>query len=96
MYQGLGVKYFIKLGNAIDVTIQDLLAYFEQDSKINTVGIYLESTKNGRDLYETVKSLRRTKSVVLLKGGRTSAGLQGASSHTGSMSASWTAFLASV
>ena len=95
MYQGLGVKYFINLGNAVDVTIQELLTYFEQDSKINIVGVYLESTKNGRILYETVKNLRKVKPVVLLKGGRTSAGLQGASSHTGSMSSSWNAFLAS-
>ena len=95
MYQGLEVKYFVNLGNAVDLTILDKLEYLGQNPEINVVGVYLESTKNGRSLYEAIKTLRKTKSVVLLKGGRTSAGLQGASSHTGSMSSSWTAFLAS-
>ena len=41
--------------------------------------------KNGRRFFESARSVGRRKPIVLLKGGRTQAGLQAAASHTGAL-----------
>ncbi len=83
--QGIGIRAFCGSGNEGMTTIEDYLDAFEEDSLTETVMLYIESVKDGRRFYESASRLCRKKPVVLLKGGRSSAGLKAASSHTGAL-----------
>jgi acyl-CoA synthetase (NDP forming) len=63
----------------------DLLEYLANDRNTSAVAIYLEGTRRGRLLFETLKKVTKKKPVVALKAGRTSAGSAAVSSHTGSL-----------
>jgi acyl-CoA synthetase (NDP forming) len=67
------------------MTIEDYLDGFEVDTLTRTVILYVESVKNGRRFFESASRVGRKKPIVLLKGGRSSAGSRAAASHTGAM-----------
>ncbi len=82
---GLGVSGFINIGNRIDMSEIELIDYFMKDDKTRSIALYLETFKEGRKFYETVKEISRKKPIILLKGGRTDAGARAASLHTGAI-----------
>jgi acyl-CoA synthetase (NDP forming) len=82
---GTGVSAFVNLGNMIDVSEAELLEYFASDSETASVLLYLESMKNGRQLFSTARSLARKKPLVVLKAGRTPGGAKAATLHTGAL-----------
>ncbi|MHA1202831.1 MAG: acetate--CoA ligase family protein [Candidatus Heimdallarchaeaceae archaeon] len=84
-WQGLGFSKFANLGNMIDVNLTDLLEYFILDENTKVVTIYLENVIDGRAFYNKLVELAAKKPTVVLKGGRTAAGMKSASSHTGSI-----------
>jgi acyl-CoA synthetase (NDP forming) len=83
--QGIGIRGFCGSGNEAMVSIEDFLEGFEVDEKTRVVLLYIESVKNGRRFFEAAQRVSCRKPVVLLKGGRTSAGKRAAASHTGAM-----------
>src|SRR4030042_1998891 len=92
--QGVGVSVFAGSGNEAMVTCSDYLEYVSEDSQTRIIILYLESMREGRRFFETVKRINRTKPVIVLKGGRTEAGKAASASHTGSMSGEVTVFRA--
>ena len=92
--QGVGVSVFAGSGNEAMVTCSDYLEYVVGDSQTRIIILYLESMREGRRFFETVKRINRTKPVIVLKGGRTEAGKAASASHTGSMSGEVTVFRA--
>lgn len=86
--RGLRFSGLVTIGNAADVGAAELLEYFFESPDTALVGLYLESTREGRRLFEVLRSARARKPVVLLKGGRTSQGQRAAASHTGALSGS--------
>ncbi len=84
--QRIGVRCFAGSGNEAMVTIEDFLDAFEVDPVTRNIMLYVESVKNGRRFFETARRVGRKKPVVLMKGGRSSAGNRAAASHTGAMS----------
>jgi len=92
--QGVGVSLFAGSGNEAMVTCSDYLQYVAGDSRSRVVILYLESMREGRRFFETVKQINRIKPVIVLKGGRTEAGRTASASHTGSMSGEITVFRA--
>ncbi len=84
-WQGLGFSKFANLGNMIDVNLTDLLQYFIDDENTKVVTVYLENVIDGRAFYNKLVKLAAKKPTVVLKGGRTVAGMKSASSHTGSI-----------
>ncbi|MFC1822456.1 acetate--CoA ligase family protein [Thermodesulfobacteriota bacterium] len=84
--QGIHIRAFCGSGNEAMTTIEDYLDAFEVDSLTKTVMLYVESVKNGRRFFEIAKRVGKKKPIILLKGGRTSAGNRAAASHTGAMS----------
>lgn len=88
--QSRGLRYsgLVTIGNAADLGAAELIEYFLEDEKTRAIGLYLESTREGRRLFEVLRRARARKPVVLLKGGRTSQGQRAAASHTGALAGS--------
>jgi len=86
----------VSFGNGIDLDASDFLQYLAADPKTKVIGAYLEGTRDGSRLFNTMKEVARAKPLVVWKGGRTEAGAQAAMSHTGSLASSaaiWSAML---
>jgi acyl-CoA synthetase (NDP forming) len=86
----------ISFGNGIDLDAVDFLQYLAADPKTTIIGAYLEGTRNGRRLFDTMKRVARAKPLVVWKAGRTELGAWAAMSHTGSLASSaaiWSAML---
>lgn len=83
--RGLQFSGLITVGNCADITPSDLLEYYLADPQTRVIGMYIETAKDGRRLFEILRDARAAKPVVILKGGRTRQGLAAAASHTGSL-----------
>jgi acetyl coenzyme A synthetase (ADP forming)-like protein len=82
---GVGISHFASIGNKADVSGNDLLEYWMEDPGTRVILLYLESFGNPRRFLEIARRVTRSKPVVAVKSGRTSAGARAASSHTGSL-----------
>lgn len=83
--------YFSKLisyGNAADLNEADFLEYFTLDEDTRIIGAYVEGIKRPERFLEVLRKATRAKPVIILKGGKTDAGMEAASSHTGSLAGS--------
>ncbi|HEX6005173.1 MAG TPA: CoA-binding protein [Burkholderiales bacterium] len=82
-----GLKYsgLITVGNCADLGPTDILEYYLADPQTRVIGLYIETAKDGRRLFETLREARAQKPVVVLKGGLTQQGRAAAASHTGSL-----------
>ena len=90
----IGFSHFISMGNEADVTETDLMEYLGEDPRTRVIATYVEQIKDGRRFLETARRVSRVKPIVLLKGGRSSAGARAVSSHTGSLAGSYAAYQA--
>lgn len=81
----MGVSAIVGLGNKSDIDEDDLLAFFEQDPNTNVIAMHCEDLKDGRAFANAAKRVSKKKPVIVLKGGRTSAGAKAAASHTGAL-----------
>lgn len=84
-FEGLRISKGLGLGNKVDVDESDALAYLMDDEQTRIVGMYLEDIRDGRKFLEVARKAVKQKPVLLLKGGRTSAGARATASHTASM-----------
>jgi len=84
--QGIDFGRFICLGNQADISDAEVIDFLAADPEIRSIGLYVESVKDGRRFVETARRVTATKPVVVLKGGRTAAGLGAIFSHTASVS----------
>ncbi len=92
--EDIGIRAFCGSGNEAMITIEDYMEGFEVDEKTKTVVLYIESVKHGRRFFESAKRVGKQKPVIVLKGGRTSAGSHAAASHTGAMASDIKVFMA--
>ncbi len=86
----------VSFGNGIDLDAGDFLEYLAADPKTKVIGAYLEGTRDGVPLFNTMKEVAKVKPLIVWKGGRTEAGIRAAMSHTGSLASSaavWSAML---
>jgi acetyltransferase len=90
--QDIGFSAFISLGNKADVDEVDFIEYLALDEDTKVICAYIESVKNGQKFFEVVSKAAKTKPIILLKSGRSSAGAKAASSHTGALAGSDIAF----
>lgn len=84
----LGLSCFVSVGNKADVTGNDLLQYWEEDPQTNVILLYLESFGNPRRFARIARRVARSKPIIAVKSGRTSAGTRAAGSHTAALAAS--------
>jgi len=90
----IGFSHFASLGNELDVDEADMIAFFGQHPEVRVIAAYIEGIQDGEKFIRIAGEVSRKKPIVMLKAGRTEAGAQAVSSHTGSLAGSYTAYQA--
>lgn len=86
---GEGTALWFSAGNEVDLDVPDFIAYMANDPQIKVIGVLMEGIKDGRRLAAALERARsRNKPVVVLKVGRSEAGILAAQSHTASIAGS--------
>jgi acetyl coenzyme A synthetase (ADP forming)-like protein len=85
---GLGLSAFVSIGNKADVSSNDLIEWWEEDERTTLVMLYLESFGNPRAFARIARRVARSKPILAMKSGTTSAGRKAASSHTAALAGS--------
>jgi len=90
--QGIGICQFVGSGNEAMVHGTDYMQYLEQDNNAQIIVLYMENVADGRLFLDISREVNKKKPIIVLKGGRTSAGKAAAASHTGSMGGEYSLF----
>jgi acetyltransferase len=88
----VGFSRFISLGNKVDLNEIDFIEYFVSDPETDVILGYIEDVVDGRKFLDIAKKATKQKPIILIKSGGTLAGARAASSHTGALAGSETAF----
>ena len=94
MGDNIGFSKVISMGNKADVSESDLLEYLADDPETRVIMGYIESIDDGRRFLHAAKAVTSRKPVVIIKAGATASGARAASSHTGSLAGSDSAYSA--
>jgi len=86
--QRIGFKDVVSLGNEAVLNETDFVREWGDDPDTDVILGYLEGIDDGRAFIETAREVTNDTPIVLVKSGRTDAGAQAASSHTGSIAGS--------
>ncbi len=84
----IGLSHFISIGNMADLAPEDFIPHLVEDKNVEAIALYIEGFKNARKLFVETKKATKKKPVIILKAGRTEAGMQAAISHTASLTTS--------
>jgi 3-hydroxypropionyl-CoA synthetase (ADP-forming) len=88
------IRTIVSFGNKSDVNIPDLMSYFENETHIDVMALYIEGINPGEGRQFFQLASKSKKPVIVYKSGRTEAGAKAAASHTASMSGSYEVFKA--
>jgi acetyl-CoA synthetase (ADP-forming) len=92
---GIGLRYGLSLGNQCDLEICDFLEFMIAETETKAICLYIEGLLDGARFQQAAAACRREgKPLLLVKTGRTEAGVIAAKSHTASLAGSWEAFAA--
>ena len=85
---GLGFSKFVSSGNEADLHLEDYLEYLAQDRKTKVILCYVEGLREGRRFFKLAKEISKKKPIVIMKSGRSDAGIRAAHSHTAALAGS--------
>jgi len=88
----IGFSKLISIGNKADVDELDLIKVLGDDPETKVIAGYLESITDGNAFVSQAERISHHKPILLMKSGGTAAGAKAASSHTGSLAGSETAY----
>jgi acetyl coenzyme A synthetase (ADP forming)-like protein len=89
---GIGFSKLVSIGNKADVDELDVIKALGEDEDTKVIAGYLESITDGNAFVNQAERISHDKPILLMKSGGTQAGAQAASSHTGSLAGSETAY----
>jgi acetyltransferase len=89
---GIGFSRFVSLGNKADVDEVTLLKAWNEDAHSKVILAYLEGITDGAGFMQVARQTTLNTPVVAIKSGTTAAGTRAASSHTGSLTGSESAY----
>jgi acetate---CoA ligase (ADP-forming) len=92
--EGVGFSKMISLGNSADLVESDVIDALAQDDETTMIAMYIEGVSDGGRFFKSLAAAYRRKPVVILKAGTTQAGARAASSHTGALAGSESAYAA--
>jgi len=84
--RGIRFSKVINYGNACDLNETDFIKYFASDKETKAIAAYIEGVKDGHRFFQVLREVVKVKPVILLRGGRTDAGVRATASHTGAIS----------
>lgn len=87
----LGLSSFVSVGNHSDVSVLDLLEYWEHDQATGVILLYLETFVEPQRFRQIAERVGKKKPIVVLRAGRTEAGQSAAGSHTAALATNETA-----
>ncbi|QSW98665.1 acetate--CoA ligase family protein [Haloterrigena alkaliphila] len=90
--QGIGFQDVVSLGNKTVLDETDFVREWGDDPNTDVVIGYLEDVADGQGFLEAAREVTDDTPIVLVKSGRTDAGAQAASSHTGAIAGSERAY----
>lgn len=88
----IGFKDVVSLGNKAVLDESDFIETWGDDPDTDVVLGYLEGITDGETFIDAARGVTQDTPVVVLKSGRTDAGARAASSHTGAIAGSETAY----
>jgi acetyltransferase len=89
---GIGFSTLVSIGNKSDVDELDIIEFLADDPNTKVIAGYLESITDGNIFVSQAEQISLKKPILLMKSGVTAAGAKAASSHTGSLAGSETAY----
>ncbi len=89
---GIGFSKLVSIGNKADIDELDVIKALAADSETTVIAGYLESISDGNAFVREAEAISQKKPILLMKSGGTAAGAKAASSHTGSLAGSETAY----
>jgi acetyltransferase len=86
--ENVGFSAFVSVGSMLDVDWGDLIYYLGDDTKTNSIVIYMETIGDARSFLSAAREVAQTKPIIVIKPGRTASAAKAAASHTGSLTGS--------
>ncbi len=81
----VGFSAFVSVGNMMDIDFGDLIDYFGQDPKTDSIIMYMETVKDAEKFMSAARGFARTKPILVVKAGKYSKSAEAVASHTGSL-----------
>ena len=83
--RSIGLASFVSAGDKADLSGNDFIQFWEDDSHTEAILLYVESFGNPRKFGHITRRVSHTKPVIAVKSGHTPAWQHPASTHTGAM-----------
>ena len=81
----IGLRYYVSLGNKVDLAEHDFLEYMLYDKQTKVIGLYLESISDAKKLKKVLQKITPQKYVVALLSGKSKEAKKAALGHTNSV-----------
>ena len=89
----IGFRHCVSLGNQVDLEISDFVEHLVDEPQTEAICVYVEGLLDGGRFRRALAAARRAgKPVLVVKTGRTAAGVKSARSHTASLAGAWDVF----
>ena len=88
LLEHVGFSAIVSTGSMLDVGWGDLISFFGEDSKTESILIYMESINDARDFLSAAREVAFSKPIIVIKAGRSEAASRAAASHTGALTGS--------
>jgi acetyltransferase len=82
---GVGTRIYASNGNAVDVTIPEIMQYLGEDEGTRVIVTYVEGLRDPANFMKTAAAVAAKKPILAMKAGRTREGAKAAASHTGGL-----------
>jgi acetyltransferase len=92
LLEKIGFSKFVSLGNKAHLDEADFVEAFGKDPNSTFILLYIESMVDGRKFMKACREVVPKKPIFVVKSGVSAAGARAASSHTGSLAGSDTAY----
>ena len=90
----VGFSKVVSIGNKADISENEIIEYLQKDKYTDSIAIYLEEFKDGKDFLEISKSV--SKPVIVIAPGSSQKARSAITSHTGSLANSYDTTLAAI
>jgi acyl-CoA synthetase (NDP forming) len=82
---GVGTRIYASNGNAVDVSIPEIMRYLGDDDGTRVIVTYVEGLRDPANFMRTATAVAARKPILAMKAGRTREGAKAAASHTGGL-----------